>query len=200
MTTARYLVSGVEQPTQFKFGVMAGAGAKVAFENNIYFFPAVYYSLKGYKVTLNNPSYPPTELAKNNNTTIHTIEFAPLIHIDLSKNPSHLFIRLGPSVDFAFYGTEKFDTSDQGGLITRKMLFDYTAYGRITASANIHLGYQMKNGFMIFAQYVYGLGSFNNADYGPSIKHRILGISAGWLFGEVHPKPHTHMPRFQYMK
>src|SRR5438105_1378229 len=115
MTTARYLVSRVEQPTQFKFGAMAGAGAKVAFENNIYFFPAVYYSLKGYKVTLNNPSYPPTELAKNNNTTIHTIEFAPLIHIDLSKNPSHLFIRLGPSVDFAFYGTEKFDTSDQGG-------------------------------------------------------------------------------------
>lgn len=192
MSSAHYKVDGVKQPTNFKTGFMAGAAVKVPFDNNLYFFPAIYYSMKGYKVTLNNPSYPPTELAKNNNTTIHTIEIAPLFNIDLSKNPSHFFVRFGPAVDFAIAGTEKFDTvnaiTNKVGTVERNMLFDFTSYGRITASANLHFGYETKKGFMIFAQYVYGIGSMNDADNGPRILHRVLGLSAGWFFN-WHPKP-----------
>ncbi|HEV7620737.1 MAG TPA: outer membrane beta-barrel protein, partial [Flavisolibacter sp.] len=101
ITSAKYLVNGIKQPANDKFGLMGGIAAKVVVENNFYFFPAMYYSLRGYKVTLNNPSYPPTELAKNNNTTIHTIQIAPLFQFDLSKKPSYLFIRFGPSINLA---------------------------------------------------------------------------------------------------
>ncbi|HWJ25841.1 MAG TPA: porin family protein [Flavisolibacter sp.] len=192
MTSAHYTVEGIEQPTRFKPGLMAGAAVKVPFDNNIYFFPAIYYSLKGYKVTLNNPSYPPTELATNNNTTIHTIEIAPLFNIDLSKKPSHFFVRFGPAVDFALYASEQFDTvnvlSNKVGNVNRPMKFDFTAYGRITASANLHFGFETQSGFMIFAHYAYGIGSLNDADGGPHILHRVLGLSAGWFF-KWHPKP-----------
>jgi hypothetical protein len=187
-TSAHYTVKDTKQPTDFKYGVMAGAGLKVAFENQLYFFPAMYYSLKGYKVTLNNPAFPPTEYAKNNNTTIHTIEIAPLLQVDFSKKPSHLFVRFGPSVDFAIMGREKFDTADNGhtGTIDRNMVFSFDEYGRFTASGIIHFGYETKKGFMIFAHYAYGIGSLNNADDGPTILHRIFGLSVGWL---ITPKP-----------
>src|SRR5206468_12073997 len=131
---------------------------------------------------------------------IHTIEFAPLFQIDISKKTSYWYIRIGPSVDYAFYGTEKFDTLPDGGTVKRKILFDFTAYGHFTASANIQVGYQLPDGLSFFAHYLYGLGSFNNADNGPKILHRVVGVSAAWMFPELHPKPKKRMPRWQYMK
>ena len=185
-TSAKYTVTDIKQPTDFKYGAMAGAGLKVFFENRFFFFPAIYYSQKGYKVTLNNPAFPPTKKAKNNNTTLHTVEIAPLFQLDFSYNPSHFFVRFGPAIDFAFSGKETFDTvSNTGavGTLSRDMKFAFTEYGRFTASGNIHLGYQTKNGLMVFAHYAHGIGNLNNADEGPSILHRVVGLSVGWLFG-----------------
>ena len=186
ITSARYVINDAKQPTSFKAGVMAGVGLKVPFEGSLYFFPTVYYSLKGYKVSFNQPSYPPTQVALNNNTTIHTIEIAPLFQVDLSSTPSHFFTRFGFSVDFAMAGREKFDTLNTSGTGTmdRKMLFAYTDYGRYTASANLHFGYETSNGLMLYASYTHGIGSLNNADYGPTILHRIIGVTAGWYFAE----------------
>ena len=184
-TSAKYTVNNKKQPTQFKYGIMAGIGAKVPFENQLYFFPAIYYSLKGYKVTLNDPAFPPTEYAKSNNTTIHTVEISPMFQIDLSKNPSHFFLRFGPAVDFAFSGKERFDTVSATGrraAVERSMVFSFGDYGRFTASGNLHFGYYSKSGWMIFGFYAHGIGSMNNADNGPVILHRIIGLSAGWLF------------------
>jgi hypothetical protein len=188
ITTARYSVRDTVQPTQYKPGFMVGAGAKVVFDKGFYFFPAIYYSMKGYKVTLHNPSFPPTELALDNSTTIHTIEIAPLFQIDLSGSPSHFFVRFGPSVDFAFSGKEQFDTAVNAPRINRNMKFDFTEYGHFTASANIHIGYETNNGIMVFAQYVYGIGNLNDADGGPRILNRVFGISAGWLFNKIKDK------------
>jgi hypothetical protein len=184
-TSARYMVNEKKQPTSAKFGLMAGASAKVPFDNQLYFFPSIYYSLKGYKVELNDPAFPPTQFAKNNNTTLHTLAIAPLFQVDLTKNLSHPFIRFGPSVDFAFSGREQFDTVSRNGVtgaVDRPMVFSFGDYGRITAQAIIHLGYQTESGLMIFGFYEHGIGSLNNADYGPRILHRIAGISVGWLF------------------
>lgn len=186
ITSANYLVNDVKQPAQYKHGWMGGVAAKVEFDNQLYFFPSVYYSLKGYKVILNSPAFPPTEFASNNNTTIHTIEIAPLLHYDFNKKEQHFFIRLGPAVDFAVQGTEKFDTIGVSGIkanVKRSMVFSFTEYGRYTAQAIIHFGYETKNHLMVFAFYEYGFGSMNNADYGPKIFHRIAGVSLGWLFG-----------------
>jgi hypothetical protein len=188
ITSARYSVGDTIQPTQYKTGFMFGAGAKVVFDKGFYFFPAIYYSMKGYKVTLHNPSFPPTELALDNNTTIHTIEIAPLFQIDLSSNTSHFFLRFGPSVDFAFLGREHFDTAMNAPAINRNMKFDFTEYGHFTASANIHIGYESNNGIMVFAQYAYGIGNLNNADGGPRILNRVFGISVGWLFDKIKDK------------
>ncbi len=181
LTSARYLISSIKQPVQDKFGFMAGVAAKVDFESNFYFFPAIYYSLRGYKVTLNMPSYPPSESAKNNNTTLHTIQIAPLFNVDLSKKPSSFFVRFGPSINVTIAGKERFDTAVSGGFVERGLKFAVTDYGRITASANVQLGYQTKEGLMIFLHYEYGLGSMSNADGGPIILHRVFGIAAGWF-------------------
>ncbi|HTM93196.1 MAG TPA: outer membrane beta-barrel protein [Flavisolibacter sp.] len=185
-TSARYLVKDIKQPTQFKYGTMGGLAVKVEFDNQLYFFPAIFYSLKGYKVTLNNSAFPPTELAKNNDLWVHTIEVAPLFHFDFNKKAAHLFVRFGPSVDYGYYGNEIFDTVSgpgTGGRVYRRMRFDFTEYGRFTAQANLHFGYETGKGLMAFAFYQRGFGSMNNHDGGPKIFHRTLGVSVGWLFG-----------------
>lgn len=187
ITSAHYTVNDIKQPNQFKYGFMGGVSCKAEFENQLYFFPSVYYSLKGYKVTLNNPSFPPTEYAKNNNTTIQTVEITPLFQVDFNKNPEHFFVRFGPAVDFAFSGREKFDTVSafgKVGSVDRPMVFSFGDYGRISAQAVLHLGYETGHGLMLFAFYEHGIGSMNNADGGPKILHRIAGISIGWLIGK----------------
>ena len=63
------------------------------------------------------------------------------------------------------------------------MRFAFTEYGRFTAQANLHFGYETGKGLMVFAFYQHGFGSMNNHDGGPKIFHRVIGISAGWLFG-----------------
>ena len=188
LTSAKYSVKGVPQNTSPKSGFLAGASLKVPFENRFYFYPTIQYSLKGYKVDLVEKTYPPSTLAYNNNTTLHTIDFAPLFQFDFSYNPSHVFFRFGPVFDYAFSGKESFDTlgtSGYFGTVSTKMPFKYSGYGRISASIIGHLGYQTGKGLMIYAHYNYGIGSMNNADNGPRIFHRIAGISLGYL---IEPK------------
>jgi hypothetical protein len=188
VNSVNYSVRGREQDADPKPGLMAGLGLKAHFEGRLYFHPSVYYSLKGYRVTLADSAFPPTQLALNNNVTIHTIELAPLFQVDLSSKPSHAFLRFGPSVDIAFAGTEEFDTLSSAGVIgtlKRPMNFDFIAYGRFTASAHIHLGYESRRGWMVFAHYAHGIGNRNNGDFGPRILHRVLGISAGWYFARA---------------
>lgn len=185
-SSARYLVNGEKQPAGFKYGFMGGVAAKVEFDNQLYFFPSVYYSHKGYKVTLNDPAFPPTEYAKNNNTSLQTIEIAPLFQYDFNKKLSHVFMRFGPAVDFAVLGHEKFDTvsvSGNSASVSRPMLFSFGDYGRFSAQAIVHLGYETGTGPAFFVFYEHGFGSMNNADHGPKIFHRIYGISFQWLFG-----------------
>ena len=184
-TSARYLVNGAKQPAQYKPGTMGGVAVKVEFDNQLYFYPSVYYSLKGYKVTLNNPAFPPSELAKSNDVTVHTIEVAPMFHYDFNKKPAHFFVRFGPAVDYGYYGMESVDTGAAGvkATVYRPMVFAFTEYGRFTAQANLHFGYETGKGLMVFAFYERGFGSMNNHDGGPKIFHRIVGLSIGWLFG-----------------
>ena len=188
VTSAHYIVRDNKQPASFKFGFIAGAGLKVPFDNQLYFFPSIYYSLKGYKVDLKDAAFPPSPYALNNNTTIHTIEISPMFHFDFNKKPSHPFIRLGPAVDFVLSGKESFDSLGTGGTVntvSRPMVFSFADYGRYTASANIHLGYETGNGIMVYAFYNHGIGSLNNADNGPRILHRVIGLSFGWVFPSI---------------
>ena len=185
LTTARYHVREEKQETGYKVGIAAGVGLKARFENRLYFTPSLSYNLKGYTVVLKDSAFPPAQVALNNDVMMHTMEIAPLFQIDLSGKPSHGFVRFGPVVDYAFSGTEKFDTlSTTGtpGTLKRPMNFDYIAYGRITASFNVHLGYESQQRWMVFASYSHGLGNRNNGDYGPRILHRLIGLSAGWYF------------------
>jgi hypothetical protein len=186
-TSALYKVKDIKQPTQFKYGTMGGVAVKVEFDNQLYFFPSIFYTLKGYKVTLNDSAFPPSELATNNELWVHTVEVAPLLHFDFNKKTAHFFVRFGPSVDYGYYGNEIFDTLSRfgnGGHVYRRMKFDFTEYGHFTAQANLHFGYETGKGLMAFAFYQHGFGSMNNHDGGPKIFHRVLGVSVGWLFGQ----------------
>ena len=190
VSSAHYVIRDSKQPADRKRGLMGGMALKVPFDNQLYFFPSVFYSRKGYKVKLEQPSFPPSELAVNNETELQTVEIAPLLQLDLSKKENHLFLRFGPSIDIAFSGREKFDTLNSTGgfgTVDRPMKFAFTEYGRFTAQANLHLGYETKKGLLFFAFYQHGLGSLNNADNGPRILHRIAGLSIGWFFQRHNP-------------
>ncbi|MDZ4794370.1 MAG: porin family protein [Bacteroidota bacterium] len=177
-TTTSYSAQGSKQDNSFKYGFHAGALMKIPFEGRLYFAPAAYYSLKGYKVTFNRFVYPPGPTAADNNTTLHTFELAALLQYDLGSNPSHAFIKLGPSLDFQLLGKEKFNVIG-GGTVDRSMKFGPGEYGRYSANLIGQLGYETASGFIIFAQYTHGAASLNNADGGPAIRHRVYGISIG---------------------
>lgn len=181
MMSARYDISGTKQKTEYKYGFQLGGMMKVPFEGNLYFAPAAFYSMKGYKVTYSKFVYPPDPAAVNNDVSLHNVEIAALLQYEFCDNPGHFFIKAGPSIEVQLTGKEKF-TKLTGELVSRNMKFSYADYGRYGANLLGHFGYESAGGFTIFAQYTFGVGSVSNTDGGPSIRHRAFGISIGKFF------------------
>lgn len=177
-STARYKIQDAKQKTEYKPGFQLGAGLKTHFEGRLFFAPSVFYSLKGYKVQFDKYVFPPDPEATDNNLTMHTFEIAPLLQLNFSDAASHFFIQFGPTVDLQLFGREKFNLFS-GETVDQKLKFGYANYGHYSTSAIFRLGYETGNGFLLFAQYNLGLGSINNADDGPVIRHRSAGISIG---------------------
>jgi hypothetical protein len=134
------------------------------------------------------PSNPPGRKAKNNDVNVNTIETAYLLQYDITNTPSHFFIKAGPALDVALGGKEKYDTVLGAPSVKRNMVFSYNDYGRVTAQAIIQVGYELDNGLFGFVHYAHGIGSMNNKDNGPVIKHRIWGISFGYY---LHRNPNV---------
>lgn len=183
ITTAKYLIRNVKQATESKQSFQAGIGLTTLVEGPLFFSPSLFFSQKGYNATFNGISVPPDSAAKNNNTTIRTIAFAPLLQLNLSGGRSHFFLRFGPGFDYAFAGREVFDSTGNKK-VDRSMNFGSTGYSPVTAFANFQLGFQHKAGFHLYANYEHGLSNLNNSDLGPTILHRIAGVSLGWRFGK----------------
>jgi len=180
-STVKYSVTDIKQSAQNKYGFQAGFGWKIPFENHLFFSPAAFYSLKGYKVKFNRYAFPPDTAATDNKTSIHTFELAFLLQLDLGNQPDHFFIKAGPSLDFQLAGKEKFHLKN-GTLVDRGMGYGFTQYGHYSANLLIQLGFETKDGLLFFGQYSLGLGNLNNADGGPSIRHRVLGLCIGKYF------------------
>ncbi|MDB5250940.1 MAG: hypothetical protein JWP27_109 [Flaviaesturariibacter sp.] len=185
MTDARYLVYGKKQETGSKPGGQAGFTFRIPFENRLSFTPSFYYSGKGFAVVLNDSASMPGIDVVRNDLSLHTFEIAPLFELRLGSSATYPFIAFGPTFDVAIAGTER-RVLESGATVKRSMAFGSTSYGRFTAAALVRLGIQTRHGFFVFGHYSYGLGSLNNADYGPSIKHRIAGVSIGTA---LHRKP-----------
>jgi hypothetical protein len=183
ISSAKYSIRGVKQSTEYKQGLMAGVEFKTLFEGPLYFAPSLSFTRKGYKVKFDRPAFPPDSAALNNNVSLSTIELAPLFQINFSKKATYTFIRFGPAFDFNLSGKEEFDTTGNKR-VSRNMVFSFGDYSYATISLNAQIGYQHESGFTVFAQYVYGISSLNNADLGPQIFHRAAGIAIGWTLGK----------------
>ena len=170
-----------QQDTKMKFGFQAGGTARMQFEGKLFFSPAVFYSMKGYKVSFTRPSFPPDSFAPDNDVTLHTFEIAPLFQYNFSEADHHFFVKAGPSIDVQLFGKEKFNRST-GGSVNRNMKFSYGDYGRFGANLILQLGYETSSGLIIFGHYSHGIGSIVNTDNGPRIFHRAAGISIGKYF------------------
>lgn len=180
-STANYFVNNQRQETKMKYGFHAGVGMKVPFDGFLYFAPAAFYSMKGYDVTYNLYNSLPDINAKDNSTRFHTFELAALLQFDLSPKPNHVFIKAGPSLDFMISATEKFNLIS-GGTVSRKMKFGPGEYGRYSANLLAQLGYETAGGFLIFAQFTHSPANLSNRDGGPSIKHKVFGLTIGKYF------------------
>lgn len=181
ISTAKYTILGDKQSVSNKYGFQLGGTMKIPFENRLYFSPMAFYSLKGYKVELSRPSFPPDTLALDNNTTIHTVELAALLQYDFSSKPNHFFLRFGPALDFQLSGREKFNLKN-GSAVDRNMIWDFGSYGRYAASAIIQFGYETASGLTLTANYDRGIATINNADGGPKIRHRVFALTVGKYF------------------
>jgi hypothetical protein len=181
-TGVSYKVTDQKQKSELKYGAMVGANLEVEFEKRLLFVPTLFYSMKGYKVTLKNYVYPPDTAAVDNNTTIHTVELGALLQYNFSEDAAHVFIRFGPSLDFRLFGKEQFHLKN-GNLVDRKMKFSFSGdYGPVCANFLVHLGYETASGFFFFGQYTQGLTNGSNEDYGPNIIHKCFGITFGKYF------------------
>jgi hypothetical protein len=182
ITGVRYLIEGKKQESSLKIGGTLGFQMKVPFENRLSFSPSIAYNLSGYKVDkFTGISFPPDSTATNVDTRIHTIEIAFLLQHDFKIEPGHFFIRIGPSLDFALFGNEKFNTIGNSK-VDRSMKFSFSDYGRYLACAIVQLGYEAENGLFVYGHYNYGLTTMNNFDYGPEIGNRAAGITIGKYF------------------
>ena len=178
ITDVRYIINNEKQKSSIKAGINAGFQFKIPFENRLSFAPSIMYNLRGYNVKFKHPSYPPDSMAVDNNTSFHTIELAFLLQHDFQVEPGHIFLRFGPSLDFALFGNEKFNTKS-GSAVDQKMKFSFSEYGHYLASAIIQLGFEAPNGMFFYGYYNYSLTTMNNADNGPAIGNRAAGISVG---------------------
>jgi hypothetical protein len=182
MMTAKYDISGTKQKTEYKYGFQLGGMMKVPFEGNLYFAPAVFYSMKGYKVNFSKYAYPPDPAAIDNDVSLHNVEIAALLQYDFGNKPGHFYIKAGPSIETQLLGKEKFNKIS-GEQVNRNMKFSFADYGRFGANLLGHFGYESENGFTVFAHYTLGVGNISNTDGGPSIRHRAFGLSIGKFFG-----------------
>ena len=181
LTGVRYMINDKKQESSLKIGVNAGLQMKVPFEGRLSFAPSIMYNLRGYKVKFDSPVFPPDSSAVDNNTSFHTIELAFLLQHDFNLEPGHFFIRFGPSLDFALFGNEKFNTN-MNTSVDRPMKFGFAEYGHYLVSAILQFGYEAKNGWFGYAHYNYSLTSMNNFDNGPRIGNRAFGITIGKYF------------------
>lgn len=181
LTYSHYSIRDEAQKNKIKYGFQAGGMLKIPFENQIFFSPMVFYSMKGYKVTFNRPSEPPDLLATDNDTRLHTFEIAPLLQYDFSTESNHFFLRGGPSLDVQITGKESFNRS-LGSPVKRNMRFGYADYGHFAFNVLLHAGFETGNGLTIYAHYSHGVGNIVNTDNGPSVVHRAAGISVGYYF------------------
>jgi hypothetical protein len=178
ITSAFYSAGGKEQQVSSKAGFHIGTGLKVPFENHLYFAPTVFYSLKGYRVDLTEPSTPPDSLATSNSTRIHTLEIAPMLQFDFSMKANHAFFKVGPSIDVQLSGRETFILQDKTS-VSRQMKYGFNNYGYVGANVIAQFGYESKTGFMLGASFIHGLGSINNVDDGARILHQSVSLSIG---------------------
>lgn len=181
-TTARYFLHGKEQATTGKAGGQLGAVAKIPFEGRFFFTPSLTYSLKGFSVTLTDTSSNPGVDAVANDLRLHTAELSPLFTIYMGRQPERgFYVQFGPSLDLNLAGHENV-TVKNGNVVRRSMSFGGTGYSRLTPSLIVRLGSESKKGFFFNAFFQQGIGSLNNNDFGPAIRHRIAGVGVGKIF------------------
>ena len=183
ITSAKYTINSIQQPTTSKIGFSVGAGIENQIEGPIYFAPSIHFSLQGYKVVFNQPAFPPATDAKDNDVSLSTIELAPLFQINISKAVSHLFVRFGPSMNVAVAGKETYDSLHLK-TIAQNMTFSFGDYSLVTIAGNVQIGYQHSSGISVLGRISHGLTSLNNADYGPMILHQTVGLSIGYRLGK----------------
>ena len=182
ISSTTYSIKSVTQPTDSKVGFHLGAGYKIPFDGILFFSPSISYAMRGYKVQFNQPSFPPDLLAIDNDVTFHEINVDPLLQFDLTKKPSHPFIRVGPSFNFILWGNEKYNLAT-GEYVDHAMNLSTTnGYGRYNASLVAHLGFETSKGVTIYAYYLRGLISMNNEEQGPSIYNSMYGLTVGKFF------------------
>lgn len=160
------------------FGFHAGGTLKVNFDNYVFFAPQLLYSLKNFTVKYNNIL---KDSVGSSKISIHYIEIPALLQFDTRKDEKGFFFLFGPSFSVAISGREKRTFLDESEK-KRAMRFAFTAYGRFEMNLLAKLGYRFQNNTTISCGYAYGLGSIVNDDYNPSVKPRMITLSAGYFF------------------
>jgi Outer membrane protein beta-barrel domain len=168
--------------TKSNTGFTAGVFANIAAGNSLVFQPALNWVQKGSKVDESANGY---------------VEKSSLItsHIEVAANTLYssngFFAGGGPTLSFGISGTSK---SESGGVKTsEKVKFgngDNDDMKSFDLGANIVAGYQLKNGFLIAANYNLGLSNLapgSDPNKG-KLKSSYFGIRLGYALNNAGSK------------
>jgi Outer membrane protein beta-barrel domain len=168
--------------TKSNTGVTAGVFANIAAGNSLIFQPALNWVQKGSKVDESANGY---------------VEKSSLItsHIEMAANTlfssNGFFAGGGPTLSFGISGTSK---AESGGTKTsEKVKFgngDNDDMKSFDLGANIVAGYQLKNGFLIAANYNLGLSNLapgSDPNKG-KLKSSYFGIRLGYVINKAGSK------------
>jgi hypothetical protein len=177
----RGTVDGKELVGETKPGFAAGFLVDAPINMHLSFQPALYYVQKG---TITQKPLGPTKKDKIS-TELRYVDLALNFLYNTNKTAGNFFIGAGPYVSFNL--PSKFLTKSPGDLQSETdITFGNTiaeTYRGIDFGANFLMGYRLKGGFFVSANYSLGLrnllpeGSLSTGD----IKNNFFGVSLGWL-------------------
>lgn len=174
-STAKIIEDSVKQKTSWVNGFNAGLYLDFPFEGVLHFSPSITFRRRGYSFTHSKGMIKKTE------NRINYVDIMPALNLDFTKQSGSGFILgFSPVLSTAITGTEK-NTSLNGSVTSRQMVFDFTNYSRIDAGLTGSIGYKFNKKIILDAAYYFGLANVENDEtLLRNIQNRMVSVTLGY--------------------
>jgi hypothetical protein len=175
-TFAKVNYTNEKQPVAAKHGFGIAGTVKVPFEGMLNFSPYVGYNMKGFIVKPKNGPI------KEQNFTLHYIDIAPVLSLDIPAGGNTFVIQGGPILGLTRFGKLK-TTTTANVTTSEKIAFGYGGYGWFDLGLTTGMGFHFNKRFIEII-YTPSLTNINNnvETDGINIRNRMFSLNFGYYF------------------